>query len=147
MYISELQFYYFKENICLQLFDSLWYCFFVIPQYLWKFHYFLASVFLLTSVKCPDKAQKLMVKEMQHEDTTQRINAVLRYMYSTCNTHLLSYIVCGYERNGQKMSSKFWNGMICSPGLGFYGNLDIKSGQEWKMKQTCSLRYALVSVS
>jgi hypothetical protein len=38
----------------------------------------LASVFLLTSVKCPDKAQKLMVKEMQHEDTTQRINAVLR---------------------------------------------------------------------
>lgn len=82
MYISELQFYYFKENICLQLFDSLWYCFFVIPQYLWKFHYFLASVFLLTSVKCPDKAQKLMVKEMQHEDTTQRINAVLRYMYN-----------------------------------------------------------------
>lgn len=104
MYISELQFYYFKENICLQLFDSLWYCFFVIPQYLWLIHYFLASVFLLTSVKCPDKAQKLMVKEMQHEDTTQRINAVLRYMYSTCNTHLLSYIVCGYERNGQKMS-------------------------------------------
>lgn len=81
MYISELQFYYFKENICLQLFDSLWYCFFVIPQYLWLIHYFLASVFLLTSVKCPDKAQKLMVKEMQHEDTTQRINAVLRYMY------------------------------------------------------------------
>ncbi|XP_048774238.1 protein unc-80 homolog isoform X3 [Ostrea edulis] len=38
-----------------------------------------ASVFLLTSVKCPDKAQKLMVKEMQHEDTTQRINAVLRF--------------------------------------------------------------------
>ncbi|XP_061164273.1 protein unc-80 homolog isoform X1 [Saccostrea echinata] len=38
-----------------------------------------ASVFLLTSVKCPDKAQKLIVKEMQHEDTTQRINAILRF--------------------------------------------------------------------
>lgn len=35
-------------------------------------------------------------------------------------------------------------GMICSLGLGFYGNLDIKSGQEWKMEQTCSLRYACV---
>ncbi|KAK3087178.1 hypothetical protein FSP39_002695 [Pinctada imbricata] len=38
-----------------------------------------ASVFLIVSVKAPEKAQKLIAKELQHEDTTQRINAVLRF--------------------------------------------------------------------
>lgn len=37
--------------------------------------------------------------------------------------------------------------MIYSLGLGFCGNLDIKSGQEWKMEQTCSLRYECLFVS
>ncbi|XP_021380201.1 protein unc-80 homolog isoform X3 [Mizuhopecten yessoensis] len=38
-----------------------------------------ASVFLLSSVKTPDKAHALITKELQHEDTCQRINAVLRF--------------------------------------------------------------------
>ena len=38
-----------------------------------------ASLFLLSSVKAPEKAQTMVFKELQHEDTNQRINAVLRY--------------------------------------------------------------------
>ncbi|XP_052063828.1 protein unc-80 homolog [Mytilus californianus] len=38
-----------------------------------------ASVFLLTSVKAPEKAQSLIVKQLQHEDAAQRVNAVLRF--------------------------------------------------------------------
>lgn len=84
MYINFLNcsFMIFKENVCSQFFDRLLYmflCYLSVPIKISMFIYFLASVFLLTSVKCPDKAQKLIVKEMQHEDTTQRINAVLRY--------------------------------------------------------------------
>jgi hypothetical protein len=35
-------------------------------------------VFLLSSVKVPEKAQNVIVKELQHEEVGQRINAVLR---------------------------------------------------------------------
>ncbi|CAE1324419.1 UNC80 [Acanthosepion pharaonis] len=38
-----------------------------------------ATVFLLTSVKAPDKAQAMVVREMQHENVNHRINAVLRF--------------------------------------------------------------------
>ncbi|GFO03526.1 unc-80-like protein, partial [Plakobranchus ocellatus] len=38
-----------------------------------------ASVFLLSSAKSSDKARNMIIKEMQHEETTQRINAVLRF--------------------------------------------------------------------
>ena len=37
-----------------------------------------ASLFLLSSVKAPEKAQTMVFKELQHEDTNERINAVLR---------------------------------------------------------------------
>ena len=45
----------------------------------YKAIFFVASVFLLTSVKAPDKAQDLIVKQLQHEEVAQRVNAVLRY--------------------------------------------------------------------
>ncbi|XP_071097692.1 protein unc-80 homolog [Haliotis cracherodii] len=38
-----------------------------------------ATVFLLSSAKSPDKARNMIVKELQHEETGQRINAVLRF--------------------------------------------------------------------
>ncbi|XP_036354476.1 protein unc-80 homolog isoform X2 [Octopus sinensis] len=38
-----------------------------------------ATVFLLTSVKAPDKAQAMLVREMQHEDVNHRINSILRF--------------------------------------------------------------------
>ncbi|KAK6194683.1 hypothetical protein SNE40_000272 [Patella caerulea] len=38
-----------------------------------------ASVFLLSSVKSPDKARNMLIKELQHEETAQRINAVIRF--------------------------------------------------------------------
>nr|KAG5703020.1 hypothetical protein BaRGS_016181 [Batillaria attramentaria] len=37
-----------------------------------------ASVFLLSSVKSPDKARNTIIRELQHEETNQRINAILR---------------------------------------------------------------------
>jgi hypothetical protein len=37
-----------------------------------------ASVFLLSSVKSPDKARNTIVRELQHEETNQRINTILR---------------------------------------------------------------------
>ena len=36
-------------------------------------------MFLISSVKAPEKAQTMVFKELQHEDPHQRINAVLRY--------------------------------------------------------------------
>ena len=44
--------------------------------------YVSASLFLLSAVKAPEKAQTMVFKELQHEDTNQRINAVLRYFTS-----------------------------------------------------------------
>ncbi|ESO92838.1 hypothetical protein LOTGIDRAFT_232936 [Lottia gigantea] len=38
-----------------------------------------ASVFLLSSVKSPDKVRNMIIKELQHEETAQRINAVIRF--------------------------------------------------------------------
>ncbi|XP_059153938.1 protein unc-80 homolog isoform X2 [Physella acuta] len=38
-----------------------------------------ASVFLLSSAKSSDKARNMIIKELQHEETSQRINAVLRF--------------------------------------------------------------------
>ncbi|CAH1781834.1 unnamed protein product, partial [Owenia fusiformis] len=38
-----------------------------------------ASVFLISAVKAPEQVQDIMTKELAHEDTTQRINALLRY--------------------------------------------------------------------
>ncbi|KAL3872189.1 hypothetical protein ACJMK2_040132 [Sinanodonta woodiana] len=38
-----------------------------------------ASVFLLSSARAQEKAQNTFFKQLQHEDTGQRINAVLRY--------------------------------------------------------------------
>ncbi|KAL8568215.1 hypothetical protein ACOMHN_027738 [Nucella lapillus] len=38
-----------------------------------------ASVFLLSSVKSPDKARNTIIRELQHEETNQRINAILRF--------------------------------------------------------------------
>ncbi|XP_055887561.1 protein unc-80 homolog isoform X2 [Biomphalaria glabrata] len=38
-----------------------------------------ASVFLLSSAKSSDKARNMIIKELQHEETNQRINAVLRF--------------------------------------------------------------------
>ena len=37
-----------------------------------------ATVFIIASVKAPDHVQELIFKELQHEDTNQRINAILR---------------------------------------------------------------------
>ena len=37
-------------------------------------------MFLIASVKAPEKAQTMVFKELQHEDTNQRINAVIRYI-------------------------------------------------------------------
>ena len=42
-----------------------------------------ASVFLLSSVKSPDKARNTIIRELQHEETNQRINAILRSVYSS----------------------------------------------------------------
>ncbi|CAD5116523.1 DgyrCDS5405 [Dimorphilus gyrociliatus] len=38
-----------------------------------------ASLFILSSIKVGDHVQELMIKELQHQDTNQRINAVLRF--------------------------------------------------------------------
>ncbi|KAH9525120.1 Protein unc-80 [Bulinus truncatus] len=38
-----------------------------------------ASVFLLSSAKSSDKARNMIIKELQHEETNQRINAILRF--------------------------------------------------------------------
>ncbi|XP_064639472.1 protein unc-80 homolog [Lineus longissimus] len=38
-----------------------------------------ASVFILSAIKVPEQVQEMMTKELQHEDTNQRINAILRY--------------------------------------------------------------------
>ena len=44
-----------------------------------------ASVFLLSSVKSPDKARNTIVRELQHEETNQRINAILRFsLFALC---------------------------------------------------------------
>jgi len=37
-----------------------------------------ASMFLISSVKAPEKAQTMVFKELQHADPGVRINAVLR---------------------------------------------------------------------
>ena len=43
-------------------------------------------MFLIAAVKAPEKAQTMVFKELQHEDTIIRINAVLRYtaLQNTC---------------------------------------------------------------
>uniref|UniRef100_A0A1I8HSC2 UNC80 domain-containing protein n=1 Tax=Macrostomum lignano TaxID=282301 RepID=A0A1I8HSC2_9PLAT len=38
-----------------------------------------ATVFLLAAVRIPDQVQELMVRELQHDDVQQRMNAVLRF--------------------------------------------------------------------
>lgn len=38
----------------------------------------LAVAFILSSVKAPDQVADLLCRELQHEDPSQRINAILR---------------------------------------------------------------------
>ena len=50
-----------------------------------------ASVFLLSSVKSPDKARNTIVRELQHEETNQRINAILRFSLIALCARLFSF--------------------------------------------------------
>ena len=59
-----------------------------------------ASVFLLSSVKSPDKARNTIVRELQHEETNQRINAILRFsLFALCAGlfFLPALLVCQYD--------------------------------------------------
>lgn len=46
------------------------------------FSLFTACMFLISSVKAPEKAQTMVFKELQHEEPGIRINAVIRSVSS-----------------------------------------------------------------
>ena len=43
------------------------------------FLHLAATVFMLSAVRASDQVQDLMLRELQHEDSNHRINAVLRF--------------------------------------------------------------------